>query len=422
MSGGGSADRRVRTDAPANGRVYQSRLRSRSLILSGRAVADNHVVRRVLVVVVCALGLAAPAHAKPLLGITGDLPRFHTLVGQESRVHQAFLGWGQGQSYGAPFPSLFELFGPIPMLHLGTAAKPPSTKEAITPAQIAHGVGDGYLIALNQAIAAWGKGIYIRPMAEMNNTGNLYAAFRKDGSLKPGHLPSDYRKAFARIYLILHGGTAASINAKLKALGLPAIAQDLPLNPFPRLRVVWCPLAGGTPKTPANAPEAYYPGPAYVDVEGGDIFDEVLTDTAPWRDLEALYAAALKRKKPFSVPEWGLFGIDDPTFVQHMCDFLKSRRATEEAGFYSSKAGSIFDLESKPKSRAVYRKCITPLGAPFPAWAAGTHASEWTSPAPAGASSLVLLLLVPWTGRETARGRIAGRSRPRSWPVSVGHR
>ena len=306
------------------------------------------------------------------------------------------------------------------MIHLGTAARPPSKKEAITPAQIAGGAEDGYLIALNEAIARWAKGIYVRPMAEMNSTGNLYSAFRKDGSLKPGHAPPDYRKAFARIYLILHGGTAASINARLKTLGLPGVAQDLPVNPFPRLRVAWSPLAGGTPKIPANAPAAYYPGRAYVDVEGGDIFDEALTDSAPWRDLEALYAAAVKRKKPFSVPEWGLFAIDDPDFVQHMCQFLKGRRATEEAGFYDSKAGSIFDLESKPKSRAAYRNCITPLGAPMPPWAAAVRASRWQPSA--SAWPLVLLLLVPWLSTEMARGRIVARSRRRFWPVSAGRR
>jgi hypothetical protein len=389
---------------------------------TGRGFADNRSVRRVVAVAVfCVLGFAAPAHAKPLLGINGNLPRFQTLVGQDSQVHQAFLGWGQGQSYGAPFQTLFGLFEPIPMIHLGTAAKPPSTKEAITPAQIAHGAGDAYLIALNEAIATWGKAIYVRPMAEMNNTGNLYAAFRKDGSLKPGHLPSDYKKAFARTYLILHGGASASINAKLKALGLPGIAQDLPVNPFPRLRVVWCPLAGGTPRVPGNAPEAYYPGRAYVDVEGGDIFDEVLTATAPWRDLEALYAAAAKRKKPFSVPEWGLFGIDDPDFVRHMCRFLQTGHpATEEAGFYSSKAGSIFDLESKPKSRAVYRNCITPLRASPPPWAVAEHTRA--QPSRLNSPPLVLLLLVPWRSKGMARVRAAGRSRLRCSPVSAGRR
>ncbi len=380
-------------------------------------------MRRAVLVALVGLAAAAPAHAKPQLGITGDLPRFKILVAQDSTVHQAFLGWGQGQSYGSPFLSLFEQFRPIPMIHLGTAARPPSTKEAITPAQIAAGVGDSYLIALNQAIATWAKGIYIRPMAEMNNTGNLYSAFRKDGSVKPGHTSADYRRAFARIYLILHGGTAAAVSAKLKSLGLPGIAQDLPDNPFPGLRVVWSPLAGGTPKIPANAPDAYYPGRSYVDVEGGDIFDEALTDTAPWRDLEAMYTAASKRKKPFSVPEWGLFGFDDPAFVQHMCTFLKGRRVTEEAGFYYSKAGSVFDLESKPKSRALYRRCITPLGAPMPPWAAAArHASRWRQSPPLAVPPLVLLLLVLCLSRGTVRARVAAGSRRRCWPVSAGHR
>jgi len=379
-------------------------------------------VRRALVVALVGLAVGAPAQAKPLLGITGDLPRFKVLVGQDSTVHQAFLGGGRGQSYGSPFLSLFEQFGPIPMIHLGTTARPPSTKEAITPAQIAAGAGDVYLIALNQAITSWAKGVYIRPMAEMNNTGNLYSAFRKDGSLKAGHTPADYRKSFARIYLILHGGTAASISAKLTNLRLPGIAQDLPVNPFPRLRVVWSPLAGGTPKIPANAPDAYYPGRSYVDVEGGDIFDEALVDTAPWRDLEAMYAAAVRRKKPFAVPEWGLFALDDPAFVQHMCTFLKARRATEEAGFYSSKAGSIFDLESKPKSRAVYRRCITPLGATMPPWAAAAPASRWRPSPPVVIPPLVLLLLVVCLSRATVRVPVAAGSRRRFWPVSAGRR
>ena len=209
---------------------------------------------------------------------------------------------------------------------------------------------------------------------------------------------------------------------------MPPVAQDLPVNPFPRLRVVWSPLAGGTPRTAANAPEAYYPGRAYVDVEGGDIFDEALTDTAPWRDLEAMYGEAVKRMKPFALPEWGLFSIDDPAFVQHICDFLTHRRATEEAGLYSSKAGSIFDLESKPKSRAVYRSCITPLAAPLPRWAAASHAARRQPPAghasswrPAAVvSPLVLLLLLPWLSRKTGTARVVARSRRRSWPVSAG--
>ena len=323
---------------------------------------------RALPVVVAVLAFASTAHAKPLLGITGDLPRFQVETGQQSTVHQAFLGWGQGLWYGSPFVSLFGTLTPIPMIHLGTA-KGTSHKEAITPAQIAAGKGDGYLIGLNQAIAQWGKGIYVRPMAEMNNYINLWSGFRANGSLKPGHSPADYRKAFARIFLILHGGSAATINAKLRALRLPPISGDLASNPFPRLRIVWSPIARGNPRVAANAPENYYPGASYVDVDAGDLFDERLIDTAPWTGLEALYTASIGHGRPFAVPEWGLYA-DDPTFVRHMCTFLKTHPRTEEAGFYNSKPGSPLDLGSKPKSRKVYRDCITPLGAEVPGWAA----------------------------------------------------
>jgi hypothetical protein len=273
------------------------------------------------------------------------------------------------------------------MIHLGTADTR-THKEAITPAQIAAGNGDGYLFALNQAIAQWGKGIYVRPMAEMNDYLNLYSGFRKNGTPKPQHSPTDYRRAFARIYLILHGGSVASINAKLKALGEPSIAQELASNPFPRLRVVWNPLAGGNPRIDANAPPKYYPGAAYVDVDAGDIFDEKLVDTAPWNALEDIYKASVVHGRPFAIPEWGLFGLDDATFVQHMCDFLTSH-TVEEAGFYESKLSSIFDLDPKPKSKKVYRDCITPLGAAVPSWAA---ASQTTTGNPSTLPTIVFTL------------------------------
>src|SRR5579862_9013111 len=100
-----------------------------------------------------ASGLTASAEAHPLLGISGNAGYFETQTGQSSAIDQAFLGWGQGLTWGTPFAVLFPQFGPIPMLHLGTAAH--SGKEAITPGGIASGTGDAYLIALNHAISSW---------------------------------------------------------------------------------------------------------------------------------------------------------------------------------------------------------------------------------------------------------------------------
>lgn len=330
-------------------------------------------MRRVVAVAVLAAVLAATPGAlgKPILGITGNHARFQAQTAQESVVHQAFLGWGQGQSYGAPFSVLLRSLGPIPMLHLGTAAQG-NKRQAVTTASIAAGKGDGFLAALNQGIAAWGQAIYIRPLAEMNNHGNPWS-----GS------PASYRKAFARIFVLVHGGP--TVATRLAALGLPAYkGPALATNAFPRVRVLWSPLAGGDDAAP------YWPGDAFVDVGGADIYKEAGHDP-PWSKLEALFSFAKSHGKPFAVPEWGLFGVDDPPFVQHMCGFLKTH-VTELEAFYESKPGSIFDLGDKPGSRGTYRRCITPLAGALPAWASGGP----------GTAKQIALRLVPDQGAGDA--------------------
>jgi hypothetical protein len=303
----------------------------------------------VLVLATSATGSAS----KPTLGITGSVARFKTQVNQSSTVVQAFLAWGQGASFGSPFNVLLNSLSPIPMIHIGTLGPGSSKKQVITTTQIAAGKGDGYLIALNQAISQWGKAIYIRPMAEMNNAGNPWHAN-----------PAAYRRAFERIYLIVHGG--ATVNAKLAALGMPAVRGSLASNPMPRVRVLWSPLAGG------DDPTQYWPGDPYVDVSGADIYKE--SGPPPWQKFIVLYAWSHTHHKPFAVPEWGLFGVDDKDFVPTMCTFLKNH-VTETAEFYESKPGSIFDLANKPLSRAAYASCITPFGGPAPSWASGGSGS-----------------------------------------------
>ena len=313
------------------------------------------------------LGAAATG---PLLGVNGNVARFKSQTGQASNVHHAFLHWEQGLSWGSPFAALLPTLGPVPMLHLGTEGQ--NSPEAITPGGIAAGQGDGYLLALNRAIAVWNKGIYVRPLGEMNNSKNAWSGYRPNGQPKDAaHSPATYREAFSRIYVILHGGSTSAVNAKLRQLGQPPVQGELLSNPFPRLRIVWSPLAADVPRVAGNAAELYYPGRGYVDVEGGSIYDERLTDTAPWQGLEELYRFSRSHQKPFSVPEWGL-QVDDPAFVQHMCTFLKTHPATEVAAFYESSPSSRYDLGSKPKARAAYRECITPLAGTLPPWAAGT--------------------------------------------------
>jgi hypothetical protein len=318
---------------------------------------------------------------KPLLGITGLPDRFRAQTGQDSQVRQISLGWGQGSAWGSRFADLLATLKPVPMIHLGTGARS-GGREAITPAQIATGRGDGYLIALNRAIAAYGGEMYVRVMAEMNNPTNLYAPKRPNGSSKgPSHSPTAYRQAFRRVSLILHGGL--DVDADLRRLGMTPVGRELAANPAPLLTVIWNPLARLDSGNGKPAQE-FYPGDAFVDMVGNDMF-ATGTGVASHEANRALYRA--HPGKPYALPEWGL-SIDDPGFVRRICEFLKSSPRARLAAYYDARPGSSYDLGSKPSARREYRRCITPIGG---------SASKRSPPAPPTVSQLSLAV-------EPARG------------------
>jgi hypothetical protein len=278
----------------------------------------------------------------------GTPARFDSLTHQSSSVRLIIIAWNQG---GSPqyFARLFSTMRDEPMLGLGIPSG-----SALAPAAIAHGRGDTFLLALNQAVAAWGKPIYVRPLAEMNGAWNSYCAYNRDGSSRgPRYSTREFRKAFARIYLIVHGDPAA--NAKLARLGLPPVNGTL--TRAPDVQVIWNPQGYGSPNLRANSAAAYYPGNPYVDVVGDDLYD--IRYKAEWAAADALYRA--HRSKPFAFPEWGLWGIDDPGFVQTMAHFVRTHRRTALISYFNGRPGSVFDIASKPRSRAAYRRLIAPL-------------------------------------------------------------
>jgi hypothetical protein len=314
------------------------------------------VVRRLVVAVVCALALAAQAEAAPLLGVYGDAARFRSLTGQRSATRLVFLGWNQGYLWGTRFERLLPLLGDVPLVALKTGSG--SRDEVITPREIAQGRGDPYLVALNHAIAAFGRQIYIRPFPEMNGHWSSYSAYEESGRSRGAtHSTAAFRRAFARVFLILHGGPG--VDEKLARFGLPPVAGRLEANPAPRLRVMWSPQSYGSPDVPGNSAHAYYPGAAYVDVVGNSIYH--IGGKAEWAGVEALYRAY--PGKPYAIAEWGLWGIDDPAFVRRMATFVRTHPRVRLVVYHQGKAGSPFDLASKPRSRAAYRQAITPLAA-----------------------------------------------------------
>jgi hypothetical protein len=312
-------------------------------------------VSRAIVVVLACLLIVSSAGAAPRprlqLGLLGDPARFQAQTGQASSTRLLIVGWHQGVS-AQYFSQLFATMLGQPMVGLSTGTE--GGPEDLSPAAIAQGQGDSTLLALNQAVASFKQPIFVRPLAEMNAHWSAYSAFNSNGSARDAaHSTASFRKAFARISVIVHGGP--DVNERLKALGLPPAA---PTVPAPNAVVVWNPQGYGSPDLPGNSAQAYYPGDGYVDVVADDLYD--IRGKAEWPAAEKLYNA--HPGKPFAFGEWGLWGIDDPSFVSQMARFLRTHRRTVLAVYYSGRPGSLFDLASKPRSLAVYRKEIARLG------------------------------------------------------------
>ncbi len=317
------------------------------------------VVARGLAVLAAIVFVVAPVSAfgmpgaatKVQLGLLGDPHRFASQTDQRSSTRLMIVGWGQG-STPAYFTRLLSTMLDEPMIGLSTSRR--GVPEAITPAEIAHGQGDAFLLALNGALASWGKPAFVRPLAEMNGHWNAYSAYDANGSSRgPDHSTAMFKKAFARIYLIVHGGP--DVNDRLRSLGLPPVTRQP--DAVPNVQVIWNPQGFGSPDLRGNSAQAYYPGDAYVDVVGDDLYD--IGGRAAWSAAAALYAA--HPSKPFAIGEWGLWGVDDARFVSRMAAFIRRHPRLVVANYYSGKSGSVFDLGSKPSSLAAYRALITPL-------------------------------------------------------------
>jgi hypothetical protein len=296
-----------------------------------------------------AAAIAAPAaQAGILLGVHGNAARFASLTGQKSEIHHTFMTYGNGGG----LRKIVSTMGPVPLLALNATGD--------TPRAIAEGKTDGFLEQLNSVISTWpGPIFYVRPFPEMNAYWVPSSAYNQNGSPRDAaHSTRWNRKALARIAVVLRGGTRDVMNAELSSLGLPAVAFDLPVT-TPKLRMVWNPQGFGAPDVPGNAAQAYYPGDAYVDVVGDDLYD-LRGHGATWTAAEKLYRA--HPSKPFAFPEWGLWGFDDPGFVRAMAAFVRQHRRMEFIAYFSGRVGSVWDLASKPASRAAYRSLITPLG------------------------------------------------------------
>jgi hypothetical protein len=259
-----------------------------------------------------------PPLGQVLIGVTGgSLSAFQRQVGKHPAVFGYFASWNE--SVNTPLADARASHARL-LLHISTDEGYGSgAREVISPAAIAGGAGDGYLIGLGEELAHSGQPVYIALLPEMNQANNAYSAFNQSGSPR-GHSYStaDFRQAWRRSVLILRGGAVANIDRRLRALGLPPVRTSQTTLASPTVSFMWAPQTAGSPDIPANDPAAYYPGSAYVDIVGTDFYSAYPN----FAGLTSLYDAY--PSKPFGFNEWAMWLNGDPGFVTQFFAFVRN--------------------------------------------------------------------------------------------------
>jgi hypothetical protein len=209
------------------------------------------VVRLVVASAITAALLAPAAHAGVILGVHGNAPRFASQTGQQSQIGLTFVSFAQGNVLARVAAAI----GPVPMIALNTGSY--GAAQTATSRGIALGQNDQFLFQLNAVVARWpGTRLYVRPFPEMNAHWSGTSAYNRDGTRRDAaHSTRWTRKAFARIAVVLRGGTRDVVSASLAKLGLPGITADLPVT-TPKLRMIWNPQGFGAPDLPGNSAQA----------------------------------------------------------------------------------------------------------------------------------------------------------------------
>jgi hypothetical protein len=288
---------------------------------------------------------------------TAHIRQFGQLSGQAPSVYQYFftptwtrpdqrsLNWQNGlldRSAQTGTRAMFAL----------STARGGNGGSVLTPAAMARGAGDPYLLSLNRLIADSGQVVYVRLMAEMNNFNNPYSAFNGNGSHRgPATSTRAFRNAWRRAALVLRGGEVTSINARLRRLRLPPVRTAEAQLPIPKVSLLWVPFCAGLPYVAGNGPGAYWPGGRYVDWVGTDFF--AVSPNYPC--LGRLYKDRRWKRKPFAFGEYALWGRDEPAFVRNLFGWIRSHRRVRMA-IYNQGAAIKPLLRLRPRSAGELRR------------------------------------------------------------------
>jgi hypothetical protein len=120
----------------------------------------------------------------------------------------------------------------------------------------------------------------------------------------------------------------------------------------PSFRFMWNPNGGTANEAAGRVWTDTWPGKAYVNLVGVDQYD--------WAgyagDVQAVVAFAHTQGLPVAIPEWGLNGSDDPTFINTMVGLINNPANDITVEAYFSYAGSTdSDITQFPASEAAYK-------------------------------------------------------------------
>lgn len=354
--------------------------RNRPLALAAIAVLTACALLALAVAPGARAGLLEPGGHNVWFGISdtgnsANFGEFSNSVDKHPAVIESFRTWG------AEFPDSIRRWQTArarPMIHI-TTADPNDGHELINLAQIAAGRGDEYLIRLNKLFASKHMRAYVRPLGEPNRCLNIYAAYDCAGNPRePADSTRNYRRAFRRIYVIIHGGgKAATIDQRLREAGLPPLQSSVGGLPKAPVAIVWSPLPAGSPTRPKNRPRNYYPGDKWVDWAGTDFY----ASYPEWGALNGLYKRY--KGKPFAITEFGVEAGDDPTFVSHLFAWVKSHPRCKIVVYYQDFGStSSYRIQNYPSSLSVLKASLH--SGLFPSYAPG--APHLPPPPPGGVS------------------------------------
>jgi hypothetical protein len=283
-----------------------------------------------------------PPKGKTLLGAVGpDIEAFEAMTHHRQLLHLTFGATGGGAV------ALDKQAGRVPIA---------SIEPGVSMRDVAAGRVDAQLLSASASYNALDWPVWVRPMPEMNGHWSPDCAVTAGGAPRgPAYSAMWFRKAFARITVIMHAGSVQTMNSKLRAHGLPALASGAaPIARSGQVLVMWNPQGVGSPDVAGNHTADYWPGPGSVDIVADDVYS--IRFKADFANMDAMYARY--GAKPFVVAEWAPWGTDDPAFVTRMFDWAAAHPRTAGLVYFDrgwSGGAGTFRLATKPKSLARYR-------------------------------------------------------------------